>query len=146
MPTAARLFAALAFAVVGYLAAEAFKPQMPEGTPFGAFSLIVGLIGLLTGWIVMGGLAGRGYRASAGSGLRTSVTIVFWALLVFSIYQMIGLALKKQYDGPMEALVAIVGLMYENAQLLLTVPVLGVLAVGGVAGGWLSEWASRRWR
>ncbi len=38
MPTAAKLVAAVLFAMTGFLAAESFKPQMPEGTAFGAFS------------------------------------------------------------------------------------------------------------
>lgn len=146
MPTAAKIFAAAAFAVVGFLAAEAFKPGMPDGTPFGAFSMIVAVIGLLTGWMVMGGLAGRGYGAAAGSGVRTSVTVVFWALLGFSIYQMVLLSLKKRYDGPFDAIIGIFELMYENGLIAATVPVGTVLLVGGVLGGWLSEWASRRWR
>ncbi|MFN3972509.1 MAG: TrgA family protein [Gemmobacter sp.] len=146
MPTAGRLFAAIAFIITGFLAAEAFKSVMPEGTPFGPFSLIVAAIGGLTGWIVMGPLAGRGYGASAGFGLRTSVTIVFWALLLFSIYQMIRLAMKMRYDGPMDAIIGVFALMFENGKLLLDPAVLMVLAVGGVLGGLLAEWAARRWR
>lgn len=146
MPTAAKLFAALAFFVVGFVTAEAFKPGMAEGTPFGPFSLIVAGIAALNGWLIMGGLAGRGYGASAGFGMRTSVTFVFWALLLFSTYQMVILATKMRYDGPMDAIIGIFELMFENGQLLLTPPVLGSMAVGGILGGWLSEWASRRWR
>ncbi|QYK41134.1 MAG: TrgA family protein [Paracoccaceae bacterium] len=146
MPTAAKLFAAIAFFVVGFMAAEAFKPGMPEGTPFGHFSLIVGAIGGLTGWMVMGALAGRGYGASAGFGLRTSVTLTFWALLVFSVYQMIGLATKMRYDGPMDAIVGVFELMLENGQMLLNAPVLIALGVGGILGGFSAEWAARRWR
>lgn len=146
MPTAAKLFAALAFFATGYLAAEAFKPGMPEGTPFGHFSLIVAGIGALTGWMVMGGLAGRGYGAAAGFGLRTSITIAFWALLLFSTWQMIGLSIKMRYDGPMDALIGVFELMFENGKLVLAPPVLVALGAGGILGGWLAEWAGRTWR
>jgi hypothetical protein len=146
MPTAAKLVAAVMFAAVGFLAAEAFKPQMPQGTPFGPFSLVVAGIGFLTGWIVMGGLVGRGYGAAAGYGMRTSVTVVFWALLLGSIYLMVEMSMKMRYDGPMDAVVGIFELMAEHARLLLDTDVLMVLGIGGVAGGCAAEWAARRWR
>jgi hypothetical protein len=147
MPTAAKLVAAVLFAMTGFLAAETFKPQMPEGTAFGAFSLIVAGIGLICGWRVMGGLVGRGYLASAGFGLRTSVTIVFWALLGFSIHRMVSLSLSAMpYDGPMEAIVGIFEEMVEYGKLLLARDVIIALAVGGIFGGMAAEWASRRWR
>lgn len=146
MPTAAKLMAMIAFFFVGFAAAELFKPGMPEGTPFGPFSFIVGGIGGLTGWLVMGGLAGRGYGASAGFGLRTSVTLTFWALLGFSLREMVLLSMKLRYDGPMDAVIGVFQLMFEYGQLLLFPPVLVALGAGGVVGGILTEWAARRWR
>src|SRR6056297_1256011 len=104
MPTAAKLLAAVAFAALGFLAAETVKPHMVEGTQFGVFSYICAGIGALCGWMVMGGLVGAGYRAAAGYGVRTAATLVFWALLGFSIYEMILRATKMRYDGPMDAL------------------------------------------
>ena len=146
MPTAAKLFAAIAFAVVAYLAAELFKPAMPEGTQFGFFSIICAVIGLLNGWLVMGALVGRGMTAAMGFGVRTSVTIAVWALLGFSIYEMILRSMKMRYDGPMEAILAVFDLMLERGQLMLTPEVLGTLFVGGILGGLLAEWAGRQWR
>ncbi len=146
MPTAAKLFAALAFAATGFFAAELFKPGMPPGTVFGPFSLVVAGIGALTGWLVMGDLTGRGYRAAAGFGLRTALTVTFWALLAFSILEMVKLATKMRYDGPMDAIIGIFQLMLEYGRLVLLPPVLIALGVGGVLGGWLAEWAGRRWR
>lgn len=145
MPTAAKLFAAVAFGVLGFIAAEVFKEGFEANEAFGAFSLIVAVLGVLVGWMVMGGLAGRGYGASVGFGLRTSVTLGFWALLGFSIYQMVLLSLKKRYDGPMEAVVGIFNLMLENGQAMLTPELLGTLAIGGAVGGCIAEWAARRW-
>ncbi len=146
MPTAAKLVAALLFAVTGFMAAEVFKPQLPEGTDFGAFSLIVGFIGLLCGWMVMGGTVGRGMVAAAGTGLRTSVTITFWALLYFSIHQMVKLSMRKYYDGPMEAVVGTFEQMVSYGKLLLSRDVIIALAAGGIFGGIGAEWASRRWK
>lgn len=145
MPTMTKLTAAVLFAAVAYLAAEAFKPGMPEGTQWGQFLPISAAIGLLCGWFVMGKLSGQGYRASAGYGVRTSVTLAVWALFIFSIVLMVRKAFRKRYDGPMEAVVDIFALMLEHGQIALTMPVLAVLGIGGVLGGLLSEWARRRW-
>jgi hypothetical protein len=146
MPTAARLFAAVVFTLVGFLAAEVYKPGMPEGTQFGLFSPIVAAIGLFCGWTVAGVLVGGSYGAAAGHGIRTSATIVFWALLLFSVYEMIQRSMKMRYDGPMEALVGVFRLMLDYGALLGSVPVIVVLGVGGVLGGWAAEFAARRWR
>ncbi len=147
MPTAAKLVAAVMFALVGFLSAEAFKPQMPPGTQFGYFVPIVAAIGLAVGWRVMGRLAGQGYGAAAGFGLRTSITIVFWALLVFSIYRMVQLALSAMpYAGPMEAVVGIFDEAMKYGRLLWARDLLITLAAGGIVGGMATEWASRRWK
>jgi hypothetical protein len=57
MPKAARLVAALAFAALGYLAAEVFKNTMPERTVWGYFNPISAVIGLLCGWGIIGSWA-----------------------------------------------------------------------------------------
>lgn len=146
MPTAAKLVAAVAFALVAYVSAELFKPAMSEGTQFGYFSPICAAIGLLVGWFVMGPLAGQGMGPSLGHGLRCSITIVFFALLGFSIYEMVLRSMKLRYDGPMEALIAALSLMLEYGLLMLTPPVLGALVIGGLAGGAAAEIAGKRWR
>lgn len=146
MPTAAKLVAAFAFAAVAFFAAEMFKVAMPEGNAFGRFSYICAGLGVLCGWFVMGKLAGGGYRAAMGYGVRTSVTITFWALLLFSGYEMIIRSTKLRYDGPMEALTAVVDLMLERGRWMATPEVLGTLFVGGILAGLLVEWAGKQWR
>ena len=146
MPTAAKIVAAICFAIFGAVAAEMVKPALPEGTQFGLFVPICAFIGLLNGWLVMGVLAGRGYRDAMGSGVRTSITIVIWALLVFSIYEMILRSMHvNRYDGPMEALTAAFGLMLDYGRLLLTPAILGTFLVGGLISGAITEWANKRW-
>ena len=148
MPTAAKAMAGLAFALVAFLAAQAVKAPgvMPEGTQFGWFSEITAGIGFLCGWIVMGGLVGKGYPEAVASGLRVSVTILFWALLGFAIYDMVLQSMKMRYHGPMEAVLDVFNIMMVNGRRILTVEILGVLAVGGAIGGALAEWAGRRWK
>ncbi len=105
MPTAAKLFAAVAFTLVGFLAAEIFKPHMPEGTQFGFFSQISALIGLVCGWRVIGREAGHGWWESANAGMKTIVAMLALALLIFSIEEMLVQAFRRSYDSPMEAVI-----------------------------------------
>ena len=146
MPTAARLAAAIGFAAVACFAAELYKPGLPPETQWGRFTLLTTLIGLVCGWRVMGRLAGRGNTAAMGYGVRTSATIAVLALLVFSIYEMVGQALRKRYDGVMDALVGILELMLEFGTALARPEPLAVLVLGGIGAGLLAEWAGRQWR
>lgn len=146
MPTAAKLFAAFAFALLAFFAAEIVKPHMPDGTQFGNFSFYSALIGLVAGWRVMGPAAGRGWWEAVNAGIRTAAVTVAIALLIFSIYQMLVLAFRRSYDGPMEAIVGIFGVGVDYAMQILAWDVIAVLAVGGALAGLLSEWAAKRWK
>lgn len=146
MPTAARLTAAIVFAAIAFLAAETYKPGLPADTQFGRFTLICAIIGMLCGWRVMGRLAGRGYGAALGSGLRTSAATVFYAMLLFAIYAMIGEALRKRYDGVFEAIMGVIDFVLVYGAVLLRPEPMIVLIFGGMAGGLLAEWAGRQWK
>ena len=89
MPTAAKLSAAAVFAIVALIAAQLYIPLLPEGSSIKYFREVSTVVGLLSGWFVMGRVAGRGYSDAIGSGLRTSVTILFWVLLIFGSVTMI---------------------------------------------------------
>ena len=145
MPTAAKFAGAICFAIFGYLAAMSVVPVLPEGTQIGRMLEISAFIGLLNGWLIMGRLTGKGYRAGIGSGMRTAITVVIWALIVFAIYEMVLRSTKLRYDGPMEAVTAAFGLMLEYGRMMLTKEIIAtVLVVGGI-GGAITEWASKRW-
>lgn len=146
MPTASKIVAAICFAFFGAIAASVVKPAMPEGTQFGYFVELTALIGLLNGWFIMGRLTGRSYRDAMGSGVRTAVTIVVWALLLFSIYRMIIVSMQMRYDGPMEAVTAAFGIMLDYGKVLLTPAILGTFLIGGLICGAVSEWVGKRWQ
>lgn len=145
MPTAAKMVAAVMTAMTLFLAAEASRAGLPQGTPAGYLSLIVAGVGFITGWLVLGTLTGRGYLAAMGLGLRTAVTAVFWALLLFSLWKMIELSLKLRYDGPMQAILDVFAIMIENGRMVLLPDVLVALGVGGAVTGLFAEFAGRRW-
>ncbi len=145
MPTAAKLVAAVLFAALAFVASELYKIGVPDRTVWGPFSPINAAIGALCGWFVMGRLAGSGYRAAMGYGLRTTVTVLFWCLIVFSTYVMVIRSMKMRYDGPMEALVGVFELMIDHAQPMANGVLITTLLVGGMIAGIVVEWAGRRW-
>lgn len=146
MPTAAKLFAAFAFTLVAFFAAEIFKPHMSEGTQFGVFSQISALIGLVCGWRILGREAGHGWLESVNSGLKTTVAMIALALVIFSIEEMLVLAIRRSYDSPMEAVVGAVSIGVDFVQKMFVPDVLIVLFAGGILSGLLAEWTARRWR
>jgi len=145
MPTASKLIAAVIFAALAWFTSELIKPLMPEGTPLAWFSQGNALIGAACGWIVMGPRAGEGLRASIGGGLTTAAAMVFWGLLIHSIVEMIKLSLRKHYDGPVEAVIGAFQLALDFGKTIATPDVIITLVVGGILGGWLTEWVARRW-
>jgi hypothetical protein len=146
MPTAAKLLAALAFALVAFLAAEAFKPLMPEETVFGWFSQICAVFGALCGWMVMGSRAGRGWTTAMGVGLTTSAAVAVVSVFAFSGREMVFRSMNRRYDGPMEAVVGTFDIALDYGWRMADAQVLGILAGGGILAGLITEFAARRWK
>jgi len=146
MPTAAKLIAALAFAALGFVAAEVFKGTMPDRTVWGVFAPVSAAIGLVCGWAIMGDLVGKGYRAALGHGLRTTVQASVLVVIVFSIAEAVKLSTKLRYDGPMEAVLGMFQFALDYLAQMATLPMLATLSLGGRAGGVVAEWAGRRWK
>ncbi len=145
MPTAAKLIAAVAFAALAALCARIYIPALPAGTQTDWLLEIAGLIGLICGWRIMGNMRGRKYSEAMSAGVRTSVTVVFWALLGASIYVMIRRSTKMIYDGPMDAVLDVFNQMLIYGKLMGTPEFIGAVLIGGLAGGLVTEFAGRRW-
>lgn len=146
MPTAARLMAAIGFALVAFFASESFIFELPEGTNTGLFSELNAGLGAIVGWLVMGRLAGRGYNAATTTGFRTTATLVFYALLLHSLYEMIRDSMKLRYSGPGDAISGMFEKIIDYGYLMITsAPVMIILLLGGVLAAWLTEWANARW-
>lgn len=146
MPTAAKLTAAAIFAIIGFFAVQLYLPHLPQQLPYGILRESAAFLGVVIGWRVMGTLTGRGYTEAIGSGIRTSVMMVFWSLLFFALYLMIKRAFKMMYDGPMEAVIGVFALMMEYGRVLWAADVLALLLIGGALGGIVVEWAGKRWK
>jgi uncharacterized membrane protein len=127
------------------LAAHLFIPVLPEGTQIKMFRELSAVIGLFCGWFIMGRSTGRGMAEGLNRGLVTAVAVLFWCLLLFSIYFMIRKSTRMMYDGPMDAVLGVLELMLEYGSLLRYPATPAVLAVGGMLGGMLAEAVARRW-
>ncbi len=147
MPTAAKLVASVLFAALSFFIADLYAQGITDGTRTAYLLPGSAALGLICGWRVMGNLVGKGKGMgdAIGSGIRTALTIVFFALLLFSIYEMVVVSTKGLYDGPMEAVLAIFDIMLKYGRGLITPEVLGTLFVGGSLAGMATEWADRRW-
>jgi hypothetical protein len=146
MPTGAKAMAAITFAVVGWLTANIYVPNMPEATSVGYLRELTALLGAIIGWRVMGNAVGKGYLRAVGSGWKTMIVLIFFALLFFGIWEMLQQSVRMRYDGPMEAILDVFQRMLDRSIPVLTVPVLVTIAIGGGIAGILTENASRRWR
>lgn len=145
MPTGAKATAALAFAVVGFVVANAYIPLMPDAGADRNYREISAAIGAIIGWQVMGPAVGKGYVDAAANGIKTVIVLVFYALLALGIYEMLQESVKMRYEGPLEAIVDIFARMLDRAPPLASMSVLIPMVLGGIIGGVLAENASRRW-
>jgi len=93
----------------------------------------------------MGRLVGNDFRGAARAGFYTSVWLLIWSLLAFSLREMLKRSLRKQYDSPVEALTNIIEISVHYFMLALSFEVLVTLAVGGMIAGILTELAHRYW-
>lgn len=136
MPTFARALAALLWAgLAWYVSQFLIEPRFEEGFDAGLFAEVNAVVGLLCGWMIMGPRAGIGFVTSMGIGFTTSAMTVFWSLFAHSFYEMILRSLQKQYDGPVEAVIAVFELGVESLVLMSTIEIWGVLLIGGMVAG-----------
>lgn len=146
MPTAAKLVAAFALALVMFVATVNYIPGLPEGTQTGYIKEIAAGIGLLCGWFFVGRTPGGNFAEALSNGLKGAVIATFWVLMVASGYMMIRRSMRMMYDGVIEAVLGVFEQLVELGALLFTPGVLGVLLGGGMLVGIAARGASRRWK
>ncbi|WP_339766525.1 TrgA family protein [uncultured Pseudosulfitobacter sp.] len=146
MPDAARLVAAICLAILAFIVSGQIVPLMPESTDFGYFLYVNIVLGALVGWVVMGSRAGRGVTSAINNGLTGVMVFVLWGLLIQATNEMVRLAMRNRYDGPLEAVVDVFKIGAEYGLILLVPVVIGTLIVGAVLSGLATEVAWRKWR
>ena len=145
MPTGAKAMAAFSFAVVAWITANTYAPNMPEANNIGYLREWTAVLGAIVGWRVMGNSVGKGYLRAIGSGWKTMIVLVFFALLLFGSYEMLLLSVKMRYEGPLEAIMDVFQRMLDRSIPILNLPVLAAILIGGGIAGIMTENASRRW-
>ncbi len=144
MPTAGRLTAALALAILGAYIAYLTVPLFDEGgVPSFWWPLCIAA-GAWSGWVVMGKRAGRGYSAAVGNGFTGVAALVFWVLFLTAGAAMLEKSMRRSYDGPMEAVIDVFQLMWEFVQQFATQDVGVALVVGAIASAFFSEFYAKR--
>jgi hypothetical protein len=146
MPTAARLFAAICLAILGFIVSEQIKGLMPEATAFGIFSMLNAGIGAICGWVIVGSRGGRGWSAGISNGFTGTVAMVIAGLGVQAINEMVALSMKHRYDGPVEAFVAVFEIGIKYGGIMLDTGVITTLLIGAIATGIITEIGARNYR
>jgi len=103
MFTLIRPFAALALGLLGWFAAEAYRPLnelIPETV---TFTLWTAGLSAVVGWIYLGGQIGRALWYSIFASLQAVVLAAVVTSAVFAVRQIFVLGYRRQYREPMEA-------------------------------------------
>lgn len=146
MPTAAKLMAAICFAVVGWVMANYYAVNMPDSAAAGPIREGAALVGVIIGWSVMGNSVGRGYVEAAGSGIKTAVLVAVVALFLLALAEMLDNSVKMRYETAVEAILSVFQTMAKRSHALLSLGVFGTILFGGIVAGLLTENAGRRWK
>lgn len=146
MPTASKLFAALAFGLLGWVAAAVLVPSLPEGQVVGWLREGAFVAGLVCGWRIMGRETGRGFVQAIATGLGTVAVMVAAVIFVAAVWAMLEASLRRYYPGPGEALMGMVNFGYKYVRMLGYGPFIGLLVGGGALIGALTEVVGRRWK
>lgn len=146
MPTAAKLVAAICFAVLGLVTVAVLSGSLAGIRAEPMLYAVAAGAGAICGWTGSGAAKRASYVEAASTGLGTAVISVIAALGALSLNEMWQTAMAGRYRGPMDALLDIINEFIDFGTLLMTGPVIGTLLVGGLLAGVVTENAGRRWR
>ncbi len=145
MPTAAKLVGAIAFGVLGWLAASVLGQALPATIKLGHVPEGAFVAGLACGWLIAGAQAGQGFGRAFWTGIWTGLVMVALVLVVAAVWQMLVNATFRMYPGPFEALAGLADLVFHFGAMLGVRDFLLVMGIGSALAGWVTEAAGRRW-
>lgn len=145
MPTAAKLAGALACGLWGWYVAVLATPFFFDGVPPISFLPASILIGLYLGWAYVGRRVGQGYIRAIGHGITAAVAFAFLSLFVVSFSIMITRAMRLQYDGPMDGLVSVFGIMISESPRFVDINLILTILLGAVICAWIAEFIGKRY-
>jgi hypothetical protein len=146
MPDRAKVMGALCLCAMAYILSEMVKPQFLEDYNFGYFTYVNMLLGLIVGWTFMGKRAGFGVVPAINNGLTGILALLLLAVSIQSANEMLRPAMRLRYDGPFEAVLAIIPIGLDYTVLISTVPFWGTALIGGALSGLIVEAVWQRWR
>lgn len=134
MPTAAKLVAAICFALVGLLFAREASGYFPDATPPKWFVPILFFSGAWAG-VVFCGRRARGLSSGIGTGLTAAIAIPVVGFFVSGFLEMLSKSLRRAYEGPMDALLDVVQMMVDYMSYSTNAVTIGILIGGGIVAG-----------
>ncbi|WP_386682077.1 TrgA family protein [Loktanella sp. R86503] len=146
MPTAGRLTGAVFYAALGAALAFLLVPYFDEARAPKYWIPLVIAVGVLVGWMVVGSRSGQGTGAAIGTGLTGAAALAFWVLLLVSGYDMIQVAMRGRFDGPMDAVIGVFSIMLDYAKSFYSPLILFVWIGGGLIAGLVTDLIGSRYR
>ncbi len=146
MPTMAKLFSGIMMAVLGWMCADKVGLYLPEEVQQQMLRPITAFLGLIVGWRFLGKRVGRNWRTAVGFGLSSVVFLTILALFTFSVLEMLKRALRKTYEGPIDAIEGVFEIAADFGRNYLPyADVITTGIVGGIIVGLVAEYIARRW-
>lgn len=153
MPTPAKLAAALLFAALAWVVADAIVRGLLEpGQRVGWFREVAAAGAVFIGWRMIGreatGPTGRGTTAlrAITAGIAASAVLLMLGVLLHSFGVMISYALDRKYNAIGKAVSAWMEFLWRDLVLLADPLVLGLLFGGGALVGAVAGAVGRRMR
>ena len=149
MPTGARLVSAIFYGFLAYVGAQIvhaiYEAEIGYDLDWWFFAEITAVVGILVGWKFAGTKVGDGYYLGMQNGLISTLILVFYAVLLWAIVEMVQESMKLKYPGATAAVVDIFRIAIEYVKSIAKPTFLITMAIGGLIGGYLAEWSSRRY-
>ena len=146
MPTAPKLVAGLLLAALAFVVTERVNAGLPISITVGAVSEVNALIAFFGGWKFIGARVGKGTSAAITNGITGTFATTVVCLFVHAVEQMVADSMDRKYRTVFEAIDGAITYFLEYGSFLLTLNVLGLMAIGAIIVAVAAEVASHYWR
>lgn len=148
MFTMGKVAASATLAGTAYLVSTQVMAAWEEEFNFGQFPWVSTAIGAWTGWATIGRRVTRQSTLSqiVGYGLTGVGVMLLIAFFVFAGNEALRKALRRRYDGPIEAILDILPISAEWGANLLHPHILATLIGGGLLSALMAKVVDRMWK
>ncbi|TDL84071.1 TrgA family protein [Palleronia sediminis] len=134
-PTFAKLVAGVLFAALAWWISAEVAAMLESGRAGTVFGAVNAGLSFFMGWRILGRHAGVDLMTAIGFGITTAVAAAVVCIGAWAFHEMIGRSLDLFYDGPVEALEAMIEIALYDARLLGAPQILAALFGGGAVIG-----------